>query len=176
MALKAKNANECKHHWYWAFLYIQIELLVVVASRILPNRRIYELLGKPRQEFWRIHADFWTSKLFLHLWTGLLGLSYSTAEDYMDKDVKFDHDLDTIFWNFCSISVHCAMSSTKWIVCLGILETWFSITVVTSLINTLVLVGTLGNYEMPNWKTMHGHVHKIYHNENHLKSIANICM
>ena len=71
--------------------------LEAVAKRISPNRMRSADSGKPKQEFLRIHADFSTSKLFLHLWTALLGLSYSTAEDYMVKDVKFDHDLDTIF-------------------------------------------------------------------------------
>ena len=149
MVFKAKNGRKWKHHWYWAFLHIWIEVPVLVASLISPNFSSYELSGQPRQKFSPKLECSSNPKMFFHSCTVNLLSTNSASEASMVKHVKFDHVLDTIFCWFWAESVQCEIvfmiyifkDITIWI---WLMDFW--------LINRWLLVGTTRhNIKVINW-------------------------
>ena len=67
------------------------------------------LQARPGKNFHQKLYISYDSKIFLQICTVDLLSTSSAWQASMVKNVKLKHDLDTIFWNFCTIFLHSAV-------------------------------------------------------------------
>ena len=80
------------------------------------------LQARPGKNFHQKLYISYDSKIFLQICTVDLLSTSSAWQASMVENVKLKHDLDTIFWNFCTIFLHSALSKIDLILAILMLK------------------------------------------------------